>query len=216
MTARPVFLVGFMGAGKTTLGRRVAKLLGRPFVDLDARVERAAGATLPEIFLREGEEGFRAREREALLSLLAEVRDAAVPPVVAAGGGTFADGRNRKGMLEAGLCVWLDIPMEVIRGRIGAARPLYRGPREAERLLREREPAYAEAHIRVPAAERSAAETARALTARIREAEGGAYGQRGGRRGARAGRSIRGDGVRERRDGGSPPRKRLARKPFRP
>jgi len=178
---RFVFLVGFMGAGKTTVGGRLAELLGRPFVDLDARIEAEAGIPVARIFEQEGEAGFRARERRALAGVLEEGRSAAPPPVVAVGGGAFAEEGNRRAMLESGLCVWLEAPLEVLRRRAGGERPLWRDAGEAELLLHAREPAYAEAHLRVRSDAGGAAELAVELSERVRRWEGESREAPGGR-----------------------------------
>lgn len=85
----PIVLIGFMGSGKSTIGRRLARRLGREFVDLDSEIERAAGATIPQIFLQEGEAKFRERETEALRAMLLQ------PSVIASGGGIVTRPENR-------------------------------------------------------------------------------------------------------------------------
>ncbi len=128
MSARPhLVLVGLMGAGKTSVGERCARGLGRAFVDTDAVVEANAEATVPEIFAREGEAGFRVRERAALTDALA----APEPLVIACGGGAMVDVENRRTVRDRGFVVWLQASPEVLAARVEldgvAARPLLAG-----------------------------------------------------------------------------------------
>lgn len=150
MPERPIVLIGFMATGKTTVGRLLAEQLGRRFLDLDAAIAEEAGGTVAEIFAREGEAGFRRRERQALGRLLRET-DA----VIATGGGAACQEDNLRAMLGAATVVALSAsPTEVLR-RVGDARdrPLLAGQDDpggvARRLLAEREPFYARAHLRV-------------------------------------------------------------------
>ena len=148
---RSVLLTGMMGAGKSRVGRALASRLGFEFVDTDALVEKAAGMTVAEIFAREGEAGFRKRER-AVLAGLPERRC-----VVALGGGTVVAEENRALLRGKGHLVWLDAPPEVLVERIGDARdrPLLAGLDRAGRIAKlaalaaERAPAYAQAELRV-------------------------------------------------------------------
>jgi shikimate kinase len=143
------FLVGFMGSGKTTLGREVAERLGLPFVDLDRSIEESSGMSVAEIFEREGESGFRRRESAALARLI-ERPD---PFVLATGGGAFTIAENRESMKAAGVVVWLDVPLEEILTRIeelpGKARPLWKSKDEARALHERRRAAYGEADHRL-------------------------------------------------------------------
>lgn len=141
------FLVGFMGTGKSTLGRLVAERMNLPFVDLDERVETAAGTSVSRIFALEGEEGFRRRESAALARLI----ESPGQFVVATGGGTFALEENRRLMKSAGVVVWLDVPLDEILGRIeGEDRPLWKTPEEIRALHERRLRAYEQAHHRLP------------------------------------------------------------------
>lgn len=168
MTRGPhLVLVGLMGAGKTTVARRCADRLGRSVVDTDELVEAALGASVAEIFARDGEATFRELERRAVEDACASPE----PAVVACGGGAVLDGENRRRMREAGLVVWLDAPPEVLAARVEGAgdRPLLTGgdPVEALRRLAElREPAYrAAAHAVVDTTERDADDAADAVVA---------------------------------------------------
>ncbi|MDX1692088.1 MAG: shikimate kinase, partial [Acidimicrobiia bacterium] len=108
-----LWLVGMMGAGKTTVGWLVADRVGRPFVDLDDDVVAAAGSSIPDIFAMQGETAFRALEHAALMER------AGSEAVVACGGGVVIDERNVARMRAEGVVVWLDAPAEVLRGRVG-------------------------------------------------------------------------------------------------
>lgn len=146
---KPVVLVGLMGAGKTTIGRRLAAKLGVPFVDSDAEIEAAAGRSIPEIFEDFGEAEFRAGERKVIARLLHKG-----PMVLATGGGAFMDPKTRARVRTAAISVWLkaDIPLLVERVGRRDTRPLLRTGDPAqvlERLAEERYPFYAEAHITV-------------------------------------------------------------------
>lgn len=149
-----VILTGFMGTGKTEVGRRLARALACPFVDTDDLVQAAAGRTIPEIFAAEGEPRFRSLEREAVERACA-VADA----VVATGGGTMLDPDNRRRLAAAGPIVCLSATPEDILRRVGdvASRPLlakrngHATPIDRIRaLLDERAPAYALATHTVP------------------------------------------------------------------
>ena len=146
---RPIVLVGLMGVGKSTVGRRLARRLGLPFVDSDEAIGDAAGYSAAEVFERFGESDFRDGERRLVARLIdGEVR------VIATGGGAFVDPRTRGLLNERAITVWLDAPVDVLAERTGRrdTRPLLRnGDRKStlERLAQERQPAYAEAHIHV-------------------------------------------------------------------
>ena len=143
-----IYLTGFMGSGKTVIGRALAERLDCPFVDLDGEIELAAGASVREIFESWGEADFRRRERAALEGTLAL---AAV--VVATGGGTLTLPSNAELISGQGLTVWLNPPFAAIVRRIGALgkldRPLFRDERQALELYRQRLPAYQRADLRV-------------------------------------------------------------------
>jgi shikimate kinase len=140
---RAIVLMGFMGTGKSEVGRRLAKRMGRAFTDTDQLVEQRAGRTVREIFAADGEPAFRALERDA-------VADAARRGgVIAVGGGAVLDPANVAALRGAGVLVHLTATADVIRARIGdaATRPLLAGRPDAtlERLMGERQAAYAAA-----------------------------------------------------------------------
>jgi shikimate kinase len=144
-----IVLVGLMGAGKTTVGRRLAERLGIRFVDADQEIEQAAGKTIPEIFQDHGESYFRDGERKVIARLLA-----AGPQVLATGGGAFMNEETRRSIKKAGVSVWLraELPLLMKRVRKRTNRPLLRNddPEAAMRQLMEtRYPIYAEADITI-------------------------------------------------------------------
>ena len=148
-----IFLVGFMGSGKSAVGQALARRLNCRFLDLDPRIEAAAGCSIPEIFDRQGEAAFRQLEHEQLRQVLCEV--GAAPAVVALGGGAFAQPQNVELVEESGgFTVWLDAPPEILLQRCrrhGADRPLARDPERFRSLYRERIPFYARARHHVQA-----------------------------------------------------------------
>ncbi|MFN0102556.1 MAG: shikimate kinase [Bryobacteraceae bacterium] len=143
-----IYLVGFMGSGKSTIGRRLAETLGLPFVDLDDDIESAAGRTVADIFSNEGEAAFRDAEHVALT---ARVRGGQ-PSVVALGGGAFTFARNRELLNGAGTSVWLDCPFEMALRRTSgfAHRPLANDPAQFRALFEKRMADYARADVRIP------------------------------------------------------------------
>lgn len=148
-TGRPIVLVGLMGVGKSTVGRRLAHRLHLPFVDADEEIEVAAGMTVAEIFDRFGEASFRDGERRVIQRLID-----GTPKVIATGGGAFVDGHTRALILAEAIAVWLDAHPDVLAERVRRrdTRPLLRGrdPREVLiELARVRNPLYALAPIRV-------------------------------------------------------------------
>ena len=152
-TQRTVVLVGLMGVGKTTVGRRLARELGLPFKDADAEIEIAAGRSVADIFAERGETEFRAGERRVIARLLEG------PPVVlATGGGAFLHPETRRMIREKALSVWLRADLDVLVRRVKRrdTRPLLRDadPRAVlERLAAERYPIYAEADLTVDSSE---------------------------------------------------------------
>ncbi len=146
---KPIFLVGFMGTGKSTVGLLLAAKLERRFCDLDAVIEQEAHMTVPEIFFNERESGFRAREAAALRRVTA-----AAPQVIAVGGGAPAHGDNMDFMLQAGKVVCLTASVDELVRRIGSAenRPMLAGKdvrAEVERIMAQRSQHYARAHLTI-------------------------------------------------------------------
>lgn len=146
MTVGHVVLVGLMGAGKTSVGRRVAKALARPFVDCDEALVARTGRTIAEVFASDGETGFRILEAD----LVADVLGVSEPLVIATGGGAVLDPRTRARLVAPGpLVVWLRAPPTFLVGRVEerAHRPLLAGADAGDvlaRLAAERDPLYAE------------------------------------------------------------------------
>lgn len=146
---RSVVLVGLMGAGKTCVGRRLAKALGAPFVDADDEIEKAAGLPIADIFAQYGEAAFRDCERKVLSRLMK-----GTPRVIATGGGAFMNPETRARIREHGISVWLQADLDLLVRRTTnsqrGVRPLLAegDPREIlEKLMTERYPTYAEAEI---------------------------------------------------------------------
>ena len=146
---RPLVLVGLMGVGKSTVGRRLARRLGLPFVDSDAAIEDASGYSAAEVFERYGEQDFRDGERRLVARLIeGDVR------VIATGGGAYVDPRTRELLNERAITIWLDAPIDILAERTGrrdTRAQLRNGDRKAtlQRLSDERRRSYEEAHIHV-------------------------------------------------------------------
>lgn len=149
---KTVVMVGMMGAGKTAVGTGVARILGVPFMDSDEEIVRAANRSIAEIFERDGEPFFRARETEVLARLLRDT-----PCILSTGGGAFLSEANRNLIHDAGVSVWLRADLDLLwqRVRHKTTRPLLRtaNPRETLRQLYEaRVPFYQQADIVVDSA----------------------------------------------------------------
>lgn len=146
MTTDKIYLVGFMAAGKTTVGRALARRLGWQIEDIDDLIERRERMTIADIFAKHGEPHFRQVERE-MLHLLRPIRHV----VVATGGGTFADPDNRTFINQDGVSVWLDVPLADLVARIplDGRRPLAADRAALERLYAARVEAYRLARVRV-------------------------------------------------------------------
>lgn len=146
---KPIVLVGLMGVGKSTIGRRLATRLNLPFVDADTEIETAAGMTIAEIFARFGEAHFRDGERRVISRLID-----GTPKVVATGGGAFINEETRQLILDQAIAIWLNASTDVLAERVRRrdTRPLLRG-RDPQQVLRElaeaRNPLYALAPIHV-------------------------------------------------------------------
>ena len=149
LSGRSLYLVGMMGSGKTSTGRPLAERLGYGFVDADAVIEQAAGCSIPEIFERDGEAGFRSLENQ-VLSAISQRHSL----VVATGGGVVTQPENW-GLLHSGIVIWLDVVPNQLLHRLNAdstVRPLLQttDPEAAlNALLNERRPLYGEADLRV-------------------------------------------------------------------
>ena len=160
---RSIVLVGLMGSGKSTIGRRLAQRLGMRFADADDELDRAAGMTISDIFARFGEAHFRDGERRVISRLLA-----GRPMVLATGGGAFVNEETRALILQDSLCIWLDADIPTLVERVGrrSHRPLLKN-RDPGEVLRElaavRNPIYAEAHLRVSSASTPHDHTVRAI-----------------------------------------------------
>jgi shikimate kinase len=151
---RPLVLVGMMGVGKSSVGKRLSAMLHWPFVDADDEIEASARMTIPEIFETYGEDYFRDGERRVIARLLA---DGCPPTVIATGGGAFVNAATRELILERGLAIWLDSDVDTLVDRTARKdnRPLLRSgdPREIlGRLREERAPFYSQAPIHVVSA----------------------------------------------------------------
>lgn len=148
----PIFLVGFMGAGKTTVGRTLAEHLRYDFFDLDELIEAQAGNSVQAIFAELGEAEFRRLEHEAIRACSDRLR-----AVIALGGGAYVSGQNRTLLRTIGRTVWLDCPLEVCLKRVSGdkSRPLLGDEDEMRELLEERRSAYAQADYVVETGELS-------------------------------------------------------------
>lgn len=147
---RAIVLVGMMGSGKSSVGRRLAGRLGLPFVDADTEIETAAHMTIPEIFAQRGEAEFREGERR----VISRVLTTRAPLVLATGGGAFMNAETRERVKELGISVWLKAEPDVLMRRVRkrSNRPLLQtADPEAtlRRMLSEREPVYALADITI-------------------------------------------------------------------
>ncbi len=166
-TSRPIVLVGLMGVGKTTIGRRLARRLDVPFIDADHEIEAAAGMTIAEIFDRFGEAHFRDGERRVIARLID-----GTPRVVATGGGAFMNDETRELILSQATAIWLNTDVETLAERVARRndRPLLVG-RDARTVLRDlaavRNPVYALAPIHVTSHPAPHEETVNAIMKRL-------------------------------------------------
>lgn len=165
-----VFLVGFMGAGKTSVGRVLARHLGWNFEDLDDRIEQREGRAVERIFAESGEAAFRDSEHESLRTLLNET---ASTRVVALGGGAFVQPRNASLMKQPGLLsVFLDAPAEELFQRCAldtTNRPLRRDKNHFQQLYESRRPHYLAANIRIETSGKEVELVAEEIISRMRE-----------------------------------------------
>jgi shikimate kinase len=149
-----IYLVGFMGSGKSTVGRSLAHHLGWSFFDIDAEIERAESTTIAEIFAARGEAGFRRIEAEMVVQHVRSI-ERGRPAVVALGGGAFANPATRQLLSDNGVTVWLDCPFDTVARRVAndASRPLARDPEQFQALYIARRESYGLADVRIPIAE---------------------------------------------------------------
>ncbi|MEQ1752797.1 MAG: shikimate kinase [Micropepsaceae bacterium] len=149
MSRRSIVLVGLMGAGKSTVGRRLAAAMHLPFHDADHEIETAAGCTIADFFERYGEPSFREGERRVIARLLAGPRH-----ILATGGGAFMDETTRGIIKHLGISVWLRADLDLLMARVSKrqTRPLLKtgDPRATmERLMNERYPTYSQADVTI-------------------------------------------------------------------
>lgn len=178
---RPIVLVGLMGSGKTTVGKRLAARLNWPFVDADAEIEAAAQMPISEIFARFGEAHFRDGERRVIARLM-ETRDGPAPKgggarVIATGGGAFVDPETRALILTEATAIWLDASIDVLAARVSKrnTRPLLIGkdPKAVlAELMAKREPCYRQAPIHIVSANGPHEDTVTAILDALRQLDG--------------------------------------------
>jgi len=147
-----LYLVGFMGSGKSEVGRLLADELGWSFADIDEDIEKAQGVPITEIFDTRGEQEFRAMEKDAVRQRIKDI-ERGRPMVMALGGGAFVDPENRKLLEERGVTIWLDCPFPRICERLNGQtnRPLARDPEKFKQLFDDRQEAYSQAEHRIEA-----------------------------------------------------------------
>ena len=154
-----IYLVGFMGCGKSSVGRALAEELGWTFIDLDEDIEKCACASIADIFNTQGEAKFRALETEALKKRV-QIARSGRPQVISLGGGAFTIPENVELATNHGVTIWLDAPFEVMERRIAEEthRPLARDPVHMKNLFDQRRGAYALADYRIETGEGGPAE----------------------------------------------------------
>ena len=145
-----LYLVGFMASGKSTIGRALAEHIGWPFVDIDSEIEARAGKRISEIFSEAGEPAFRDLETAVLKAHISHV-EIGQPRVIALGGGAFIQEQNWQMIVNNGITVWLDCPLETVRRRLGDdnTRPLAANRNGLGQIFDDRRPLYARADYRV-------------------------------------------------------------------
>jgi shikimate kinase len=166
-----IFLVGFMGAGKSTLGRLLASRLGWEFQDIDILMEETEGSSIIRIFIEKGEPYFRELERRALAQLAASPGRS----VIACGGGTFCTPENQALMRVSGITVWVDQPFDRIwkrRGDLASQRPLLRGEAEVSALYEQRTTFYRLATVHLAVDEMEIVDALEVLLRLLRERYG--------------------------------------------
>ncbi len=145
-----LYLVGFMGCGKSTIGEMLAEQLGWPFFDIDAEIEAAEGASIAQIFDERGEAAFRDLETKMIHKRVKQVQ-IGIPGVIVLGGGAFVQPRNFELLENNGVTLWLDCPLDIVRRRLDGddSRPLARNPEMLARLYEDRRPLYSRADFRI-------------------------------------------------------------------
>ncbi len=155
MPKSSIILIGLMGCGKTTIGRELSKLLGMPFLDMDALIEEQIGKSIPAIFRDDGESHFRALETALLRYLLNDGAGGSSAPIISTGGGVVLREENRAILRKLGFCVWLNVEVPTLIARTARAnnRPLLANANRREileKLSAQRNPLYEEtAHLRL-------------------------------------------------------------------
>ena len=167
--SRPLVLVGLMGVGKTTVGRRLARRMNIPFVDADTEIEKAAGCSISDIFEFHGEATFREGERRVIKRILE-----GAPKVISTGGGAFIDPETRSRIRSKALSIWLRADLETILKRVkrNNNRPLLTGADPGttlRRLMAERDPIYAEADLVVDSGDTAIDKVVDAILDALRE-----------------------------------------------
>lgn len=145
-----IYLVGFMGCGKSTVGRALAEELGWAFIDLDEEIEKREGTTIASIFDTRGEDAFREMECEALRERIRTVQMGR-PQVISLGGGAFVEDENCELAINNGVTVWIDCPFSMVERRVAGEthRPLARDPDQLKSLFESRRASYSRADFRV-------------------------------------------------------------------
>lgn len=148
-----LYIAGFMGSGKTTVGRLLSDRMGWDFIDIDAEIEKAEQSTISQIFDTRGEEEFRRIEREMIKRWVRKI-ECGMPMVVALGGGAFVQPGNFELLENNGLSIWLDCPFDIIENRLTSpdTRPLARNRDLLRKLYEERRTGYSKADFRIDAA----------------------------------------------------------------
>lgn len=159
-----IYLVGFMGSGKSTVGRLLADRIGWHFVDLDADIEAAQKTSILDIFETRGEAEFRRIERETMRARVRAI-ECGRPTVIALGGGAIVQAENYALIENNGITIWLDCPFETIQRRVAPAshRPLARDPVSFAKLYEARRDSYARADYRIPIESDDPADTLQAV-----------------------------------------------------
>jgi len=163
---RPIVLVGFMAAGKSRIGRLLARRLNLPFVDTDSRIEEHFRRSVTEIFSQLGEAEFRRAEREVISRLLSQEAK-----VISVGGGAFIDNETRSTVNGQAVTVWLDVPFDIVLARLSRSesRPLaaHKSEQEIRALWDQRRTYYAQAHLRIATGKRDPERVVDAIIAQL-------------------------------------------------